>query len=85
MFTRSLVSLVTLLFSLYTLSGLALPTTRDPHASDPCAAISGQKWVAPADVRACFTSFKVNPVEKSNVGDDHNRFLLPLLTSPLRL
>lgn len=35
--------------------------------SDPCAAIAGQKWVAPADLRACFTSVKVDPVIKENV------------------
>ncbi len=37
------------------------------RASDPCAAIAGQKWVAPKDVRACFTSFKVDPEIKANV------------------
>ena len=74
MFTRSLVSLATLLFSLSTLPGLALPTTKDP-----CAAISGQKWVAPADVRACFTSFNADRVEKDNVSGNHSLPLLPLL------
>ncbi|KAF4616286.1 hypothetical protein D9613_008331 [Agrocybe pediades] len=34
---------------------------------DPCAAIAGQKWVAPKDVRACFTSVKVDPVIKDNI------------------
>ncbi|KAF7345744.1 Peptidase S41 family protein ustP [Mycena venus] len=34
---------------------------------DPCAAIGGKKWVAPADVRACFSSFKVDPAIKSNI------------------
>lgn len=37
------------------------------RAADPCAAIAGQKWVAPQDVRACFTSFKVDPEIKANV------------------
>jgi hypothetical protein len=37
------------------------------RASDPCAAIAGQKWVAPKDLRACFTSVKVDPVIKENV------------------
>ena len=36
-------------------------------ATDPCSAIAGQEWVAPADVRACFTSFKVDPEVKANV------------------
>lgn len=35
--------------------------------ADPCVVIGGQKWVAPSDVRACFTSFKVDPAVKSNV------------------
>ena len=41
-----------------------------PRSSDPCAAIAGQKWVSPAAVRACFTSFKVEPVIKANVRSD---------------
>ncbi|KAJ7784767.1 hypothetical protein B0H16DRAFT_1402826 [Mycena metata] len=36
---------------------------------DPCAVIGGKKWVAPADVRACFSSFKVNQTIKSNILD----------------
>jgi hypothetical protein len=36
-------------------------------AADPCAAIGGQKWVAPSAVRACFQSFPVNETIKSNV------------------
>lgn len=37
------------------------------RATDPCAVIAGQKWVAPKDVRACFTSFPVDPKIKANV------------------
>ncbi|PPQ84793.1 hypothetical protein CVT25_007425 [Psilocybe cyanescens] len=37
------------------------------EAGDPCAAIGGQKWVAPKDLRACFTSVKVDPVIKDNI------------------
>jgi hypothetical protein len=77
MFIPSLLSLVTLLFSLYTLPVLSLPTTKDTRASDPCAAISGQQWVAPADVRACFTSFSVDPAEKVNVRNNNNSSSLP--------
>jgi len=72
MFARSLGSLVTLFFALSALPGLALPSIKDSRAPDPCAAIAGQKWVAPSDVRACFTSFQVNPAEKSNVGDNYS-------------
>ncbi|KAJ7485636.1 hypothetical protein FB451DRAFT_1027378 [Mycena latifolia] len=36
---------------------------------DPCAVIGGKKWVAPKDVRACFSSFKVDPAIKSNILD----------------
>lgn len=34
---------------------------------DPCAAIAGQNWSAPSDVRACITSFRVNETVKANV------------------
>jgi hypothetical protein len=46
--------------------------------ADPCAVIGGKKWVAPADVRACFSSFKVDPAIKSNVR------ALSLLRAPVR-
>lgn len=36
-------------------------------AADPCAVVGGQKWVAPSDLRACFTSFPVDPEVKANV------------------
>ena len=39
----------------------------DVRASDPCAAIANKTWVAPSDVRACFTSFPVDPTIKANV------------------
>ena len=45
----------------------ANPATLDARATDPCAAIGGQKWVAPSDVRKCFTSFAVDPTIKANV------------------
>ncbi|KAF8198537.1 hypothetical protein BJ912DRAFT_1074631 [Pholiota molesta] len=35
--------------------------------ADPCAAIGGQRWVAPSAVRACFASIKVDPVIKNNI------------------
>ena len=82
MFTRSLASLVTLFFALSALPGLALPSIKDARAADPCAAIAGRKWVAPSDVRACFTSFQVDPAEKTNVGDHYSfPYLLSVLTS----
>lgn len=34
---------------------------------DPCAIIGGKKWVSPQDVRACFTSVKVDQSVKENV------------------
>lgn len=36
-------------------------------AQDPCATLGGKKWAAPADVRACYQSLKVDEAEKSNV------------------
>ncbi|KIJ22690.1 hypothetical protein M422DRAFT_57113, partial [Sphaerobolus stellatus SS14] len=42
-------------------------------AADPCVAIGGQKWVAPAAVRACFQSFPLNETRRSNVIDVVNK------------
>ncbi|KIY68655.1 hypothetical protein CYLTODRAFT_489574 [Cylindrobasidium torrendii FP15055 ss-10] len=50
-------------------------------AQDPCASIAGRKWVAPADVRACFTSFAVNETEKTNILDVVNKTLSVFHTS----
>ncbi|KAJ6600067.1 hypothetical protein B0H10DRAFT_1958930 [Mycena sp. CBHHK59/15] len=36
---------------------------------DPCAIIGGKKWVAPSEVRACYSSVKVDPTIKSNILD----------------
>ncbi|KAJ6503566.1 hypothetical protein C8R45DRAFT_1060385 [Mycena sanguinolenta] len=46
--------------------------TREP---DPCAVIGGKTWVAPADVRACFSSFQVDPAIKSNILEVINKTL----------
>ncbi|KAF9647657.1 hypothetical protein BDM02DRAFT_3097792 [Thelephora ganbajun] len=75
MLARSLASLVTLFLSLSALPGLALPSINDSRVSDPCATIAGQKWAAPSDVRACFTSFRVDPVEKANILTASTRIL----------
>lgn len=56
-----------LLSSALSALGASVDNTLVVKAVDPCAAIAGQKWVAPKDVRACFTSFKVDPVIKANV------------------
>ncbi|KAF9009968.1 hypothetical protein BDQ17DRAFT_1234948 [Cyathus striatus] len=45
------------------------------RASDPCAVIGGQKWVAPKDVRACYQSIKVDQKIKSNIIDVINKTL----------
>ncbi|PPQ65798.1 LOW QUALITY PROTEIN: hypothetical protein CVT26_000383 [Gymnopilus dilepis] len=37
------------------------------RAADPCAVVGGKKWVNPKDLRACFTSVKVDPVQKENI------------------
>jgi len=42
-----------------------------PRASDPCAAIGGQKWVAPEAVRDCYSAVKVNETLKNNVSHFH--------------
>ncbi|KAF7316315.1 Peptidase S41 family protein ustP [Mycena indigotica] len=38
-------------------------------ATDPCATIGGKKWASPKDVRACLSSFKLDPAIKNNVLD----------------
>jgi hypothetical protein len=38
-----------------------------PRADDPCAAIGGQKWVAPKAVRDCYNAVPVNETLKQNV------------------
>jgi hypothetical protein len=45
-------------------SVVAAALAAQPRAADPCVAIAGQTWAAPADVRACYQSFKVNATEK---------------------
>ena len=45
----------------------AASLTAVERAADPCAAIAGQKWIAPSALRACFTSVKVDPTIKENV------------------
>ncbi|KAI0667292.1 hypothetical protein C8Q78DRAFT_1175982 [Trametes maxima] len=47
----------------------------DVRARDPCAAIANQTWVAPRDVRACFTSFAVDPAIKANTIEVVNKTL----------
>ncbi|KAI0659833.1 hypothetical protein C8Q70DRAFT_914914 [Cubamyces menziesii] len=47
----------------------------DVRTSDPCAAIANKTWVAPSDVRACFTSFPVDPTIKANIIEVVNRTL----------
>jgi len=42
-----------------------------PRASDPCAAIGGQKWVAPGAVRDCYSAVKVNETLKNNGSHFH--------------
>ncbi|KAI0343270.1 hypothetical protein BDW22DRAFT_1413290 [Trametopsis cervina] len=62
----------------FVLAALVAFTAAEPlavRAGDPCAAIAGQKWVAPSAVRACFTSFKVDPVIKANLVDVVNKTL----------
>ncbi|TFK73533.1 hypothetical protein BDN72DRAFT_761661 [Pluteus cervinus] len=34
---------------------------------DPCAVIGGQTWVSPKDVRACYTSVRLDPIIKANI------------------
>lgn len=56
------------LLSLFT-AALSFADEIPRQTNDPCAKIGGQKWVSPEDLRACYTSFAVDPVIKENVRD----------------
>ncbi|TRM58929.1 hypothetical protein BD626DRAFT_510149 [Schizophyllum amplum] len=45
-------------------------------AQDACATIGGQKWAAPADVRACYTSFALNTTLRDNIIEVVNKTML---------
>ena len=60
-------SFFTLLYATLVVVKFVRADTLESRASDPCAVIGGQKWAAPADVRACFESFAVDEDIKSNV------------------
>ncbi|KAG6888646.1 hypothetical protein C0992_007963 [Termitomyces sp. T32_za158] len=46
-----------------------IATLLEERDTDPCAVIAGKKWVAPKDVRACYSSITVDPVIKTNIID----------------
>ncbi|GLB42382.1 putative peptidase family S41 [Lyophyllum shimeji] len=50
-------------------------TVAEERVADPCAAIAGQKWVSPKDVRACYSSIKVDQTLKTNIIDVVNKTL----------
>ncbi|KAG6819945.1 hypothetical protein H0H93_007151 [Arthromyces matolae] len=49
--------------------GLLLGTAAQQRDSDPCTVIAGQKWVAPKDVRDCYSSIQVDPAIRENIID----------------
>ncbi|KAF5389577.1 hypothetical protein D9757_004103 [Collybiopsis confluens] len=55
----------TALFAFFSLGRVSTEVAR--QATDPCAKIGGQKWVSPQDLRACYTSFPVDPAVKENI------------------
>ncbi|KAL1739971.1 hypothetical protein HDZ31DRAFT_48432 [Schizophyllum fasciatum] len=55
---------------------VALVAASSASAQDACAAIAGQKWAAPADVRACYSSFALNATHKENIIEVVNKTLL---------
>ncbi|KAJ7888242.1 hypothetical protein B0H13DRAFT_2533563, partial [Mycena leptocephala] len=57
------------LFSTFNIISIHAASELQKGKADPCAIIGGKKWVAPADVRACFSSFKIDPAIKSNILD----------------
>ncbi|KAJ3895302.1 hypothetical protein GG344DRAFT_39083 [Lentinula edodes] len=62
------------LLSLFT-AALSFAAEIPRQTNDPCAKIGGQKWVSPEDLRACYTSFAVDPVIKENIVDVINKTL----------
>ncbi|KAH8099441.1 hypothetical protein BXZ70DRAFT_1009250 [Cristinia sonorae] len=48
---------------------------------DACRTIAGKKWVAPKDVRACFTSISVSPKAKDNIIEVVDKTLAAFHTS----
>ena len=62
-----MVSSSTFFWALVQLSVVQASISLGLGAADPCVAIAGKKWVAPSDVRACYSSFGVDPVIKTNV------------------
>ncbi|KAJ4490168.1 hypothetical protein J3R30DRAFT_3419502 [Lentinula aciculospora] len=64
------------LFSLFVAASTSTEIpSRQTNNIDPCAIIGGQKWVSPQDLRACYTSFAVDPVIKKNIIDTINKTL----------
>ncbi|KAI0343267.1 hypothetical protein BDW22DRAFT_1259728 [Trametopsis cervina] len=66
------------LSSSFVVAALAVFAAAEPlenRARDSCVAIAGQKWVAPKDVRACYTSFQVQADIKSNILEVVNKTL----------
>ncbi|KZV95737.1 hypothetical protein EXIGLDRAFT_734781 [Exidia glandulosa HHB12029] len=53
-----------------------------PAATDPCTTIAGAKWAAPADVRACLSSFPVNETLRANLVETVSKTILTFHTSP---
>ncbi|KAF9813253.1 hypothetical protein IEO21_05688 [Rhodonia placenta] len=54
---------------------LALVAVSNTSSLDPCAAIANKTWIAPQDVRACFTSLPVQSEIKSNIIEVINKTL----------
>ncbi|KAH7099981.1 hypothetical protein BKA62DRAFT_707898 [Auriculariales sp. MPI-PUGE-AT-0066] len=52
------------------ISGSAL---LEAATADSCATLANVKWAAPADVRACFSSFAVNETLRSNLLDNFSK------------
>ncbi|CAK5281740.1 unnamed protein product [Mycena citricolor] len=63
-------------FSTLFLAGLEVSASLSvPVEKDPCAAIAGQKWVSPAEARACMFSFPVDEAVKASTLDTLNKTL----------
>ena len=43
---------------------------QESQPNDPCAEIGRKEWATPAEVRACYKSYPLDPIIKSNVGPE---------------
>jgi len=53
--------------AIFLLAYITIGLAQELTPSDPCAEIGGKKWASPAEVRACYQSYPLDPIIKTNV------------------